>query len=108
MKLVLAIVNSEDAQRVMRNLTKEGFSVTKLATTGGFLMSGNITLITGVEDERVDEAIEIIREMSESRTKAVPSIPESGIGGFFDTALVDVVVGGATIFVLPIDKFEKM
>ena len=108
MKLVLAIINSEDAQRVMRSLTQDGFSVTKLATTGGFLMSGNITIITGVEDERVDEAIKIIREMSESRTRAVPSIPESGIGGFFDTALVDVVVGGATIFVLPIDKFEKM
>ena len=108
MKLILAIVNSEDAQRVMRNLTQENFSVTKLATTGGFLMSGNVTIITGVEDERVDEAINIIRKMSESRSRAVPSIPESGIGGFFDTALVDVIVGGATIFVLPVDRFEKI
>ncbi|MDR2572673.1 MAG: cyclic-di-AMP receptor [Oscillospiraceae bacterium] len=108
MKLVLAIVNSEDAQRVIRNLTQEGFSVTKLATTGGFLMSGNITIIVGVEDERVDEVIEIIRKMSESRKRAVPSIPESGIGGFFDTALVDVIIGGATIFVLPVERFEKM
>ena len=108
MKLILAIVNSEDAQRVIRNLTQEGFSVTKLATTGGFLMSGNVTIITGVEDERVDEAIGLIRKMSESRSRAVPSIPESGIGGFFDTALVDVTIGGATIFVLPVEKFEKI
>jgi len=108
MKLVMAIVNSEDGNRVMKSLTSEGFSVTKLATTGGFLMSGNITLITGVEDERVDEAIDVIRKKSESRTKAVPSLPESGIGGFFDTALVDVVVGGATIFVFSVDRFEKI
>jgi len=108
MKLILAIINSEDANRVLRNLTNEGFSVTKLATTGGFLMSGNVTIITGVEDESVNEAIEIIRKMSESRKRAVPSIPESGIGGFFDTALVDVTVGGATIFVLPVDHFEKI
>jgi len=108
MKLVLAIVNSEDAQRVIRSLTNEGFSVTKLATTGGFLMSGNVTVITGVEDDRVDEAIELIRKMSESRQRSVPSIPEAGMGGFFDTALVDVTIGGATIFVLPIDRFEKI
>ena len=108
MKLVLAIVNSEDAQRVIRSLTQEGFSVTKLATTGGFLMSGNVTIITGVEDDRVSEAIEAIRKVSQSRSHTVPSIPELGIGGFFDTALVDVIVGGATIFVLPIDHFEKI
>ena len=108
MKLVLAIINSEDAQRVMRSLTQDGFSVTKLATTGGFLMSGNVTIITGVEDERVDEAIDIISKMSESRSRSVPAIPESGMGGFFDTALVDVSVGGATIFVLPVDRFLKI
>lgn len=108
MKLVLAIVNSEDANKVIRSLTNEGFSVTKLATTGGFLMSGNITIIIGVEDERVNDVIEVIRKMSESRKRAVPSIPESGMGGFFDTALVDVTIGGATIFVLPIDHFEKI
>ena len=108
MKLVLAIVNSEDAQRVMRSLTQSGFSTTKLATTGGFLMSGNVTIITGVEDEQVNDVIGIIREMSESRSRAVPSIPESGMGGFFDTALVDIKVGGATIFVLPVDRFEKI
>ena len=108
MKLILAIINSEDATRVIRSLTQDGFSVTKLATTGGFLSTGNVTIITGVEDERVEEAIGIIRDKSESRRQSIPSIPESGVGRFFDTAMVEVTVGGATIFVLSLDHFEKI
>ena len=108
MKLIMAIVNSDDSQNVLRSLSQEGFHITKLATTGGFLMAGNVTLITGVEDHRVDEAINIIREKSRSRNQTVPTITESSIGGFFNAPLVDVTVGGATIFVLPIDRFEKI
>ena len=53
MKLILAIINKEDSQEVSHALTKEKYSVTKLATQGGFLMSGNVTLIIGTEDEKV-------------------------------------------------------
>ena len=108
MKLILAIVSSDDSTSVMRSLTQAEFSVTKLATTGGFLMAGNVTLIIGVEDERVDDAIGIIRETSMSRTQAMPAISETSIRGFFDAPLMEVMVGGATIFVLPIDRFEKI
>ena len=48
MKLVLAIINHDDAHVVVHNLTKEGFLVTKLSTTGGFLMVGNMTVLIGV------------------------------------------------------------
>lgn len=108
MKLVMAIVNSDDAQNVIRSLAQEGFQITKLATTGGFLMAGNVTLITGVEDNRVDEVISIIRDKSRSRSQTVPTITESSIGGFFNAPLVDVTVGGATIFVIPVERFEKL
>ena len=43
MKLIIAIINHDDAKAVTQALTKNGFSSTKLATTGGFLMSGNAT-----------------------------------------------------------------
>jgi len=108
MKLILAIVSSDDSARVIRSLTQAEFSVTKLATTGGFLMAGNATIITGVEDERVDEAIGIIRETSMSRNQAMPTISETSMRGFFDAPLMEVTVGGATIFVLSIDRFEKI
>ena len=57
MKLILAIINKEDSTFVSQELTKAGYSVTKLATTGGFLMSGNITLIIGTEDDKVDDVL---------------------------------------------------
>jgi len=108
MKMVMAIVSSDDSNHVIRSLNQGGFSVTKLATTGGFLMSGNVTIITGVEDEKVDAAIDIIRETSKSRTQAMPAVSESARGGFFNTPLVEVMVGGATIFVFSVDRFEKI
>ncbi len=50
MKLILAIVSNDDSGAVSSALTREGYSVTKLATTGGFLMAGNTTFIAGVDD----------------------------------------------------------
>ena len=73
MKLVLAIVNSDDSADVMRALTKEGIQVTKLATTGGFLMAGNTTFMIGTEEEKVDGILEIIRKYSHKRTQAMPA-----------------------------------
>ena len=52
MKLILAIINRDDANAVTQSLTKAGFSSTKLSTTGGFLMSGNVTILVGVDEER--------------------------------------------------------
>ena len=108
MKLILAIVNHDDSQRVIRGMTQNGFSVTKLATTGGFLMSGNTTIIAGVDESRLDEAIGIIRDMSHSRTQLVPVMTGMEIGGMFSTIPTEVTVGGATIFVLDVDRFEKV
>jgi uncharacterized protein YaaQ len=107
MKLILAIVNHDDAHTVIGKLTKGGFMVTKLATTGGFLMSGNATILVGVNDDRVADAIEHIKEASHSRKQILPPVPEPGLG-FYPGAPVEVTVGGATIFVLDVDQFEKV
>ena len=107
MKLILAIINKEDSTVVSQALTKSRYSVTKLATTGGFLMSSNVTLIIGTEDEKVDDVIRIIGEHSQKRTEIVPSTVMYGIG--VSTSIhLEVTVGGATIFVLPVDRFEKV
>jgi uncharacterized protein YaaQ len=106
MKLVLAIVSNEDASKVLKTLIKENFFVTKLATTGGFLMSGNTTMIIGVQDELLDKCIQVISETSRRRTKLVPNAISSEFGIFSSTP-VEVQVGGATVFVLEVNQFIK-
>ena len=107
MKLVIAIINYDDAGAVTRALTKKGFSSTKLATTGGFLMAGNMTLMIGTDDEKVDPCIQIIAQHCKQRTEVVPSTASYGIG--VATAYpLQVTVGGATIFVTNVERFEKL
>lgn len=103
MKLIFAIVNGDDSQAVSKALMKAGFFATKLASTGSFLSAGNTTFLTCVENERVDEVINIIKEKSHKRKKFVPasSSPEMNFP-------VEVEVGGATVFVTDVERFEKL
>ena len=107
MKLVLAIINHDDANTVTQALTKSGFSSTKLATTGGFLMAGNMTLLIGTEDERVDDCIACISKCCKQRTEIVPGAASIGLG--LESAMpIEVTVGGATVFVTNVERFEKL
>ncbi len=109
MKLIIAIVQDEDASRLISNLMSEGFGVTKLATTGGFLRSGNTTLLVGVEDDKFEGAMKVIERVCKSRKQiaASPS-PVSGTMGVYVPYPVEVMVGGATIFVLNVEQFVKI
>ncbi len=109
MKLIIAIVQDEDASRLISQLMTEGFGVTKLATTGGFLRAGNTTLLVGVEDERMQEAMDVVEKVCKSR-KQIAASPASmvGVPGAYTPYPIEVVVGGATIFVLSVDQFIKL
>lgn len=107
MKLIMAIVSNDDSSKVQSALTKERYQVTRLATTGGFLMAGNTTFICGTEDDKVDHAIEIIAQHSKKRTQMVPSSASYGVG-MYTSFPVEVQIGGATIFVLDVERFEKV
>lgn len=106
MKLIFAIVNKDDGQAVSSALTREGFSVTKMATTGGFLMAGNTTLLIGAEDHLVDDILSIIEKHSNKRTKMVSRAVQ---GAASEKALpMQLTVGGATIFVTDVERYEKV
>ena len=107
MKLVIAIVNRDDANAVTQNLTRHGFSSTRLSTTGGFLLAGNITMLIGVEADQVQQVIDLIHECSHSRRQMVPAITEMSYG-FMPVMPVEVTVGGATIFVVDVERFERV
>lgn len=107
MKLIYAIVNNDDSYSVSSELTRSGYQVTKLASTGGFLMSGNTTFLICADNARVDGAIEIIRERSRERKQYVPS-PGVGRTETVGDFPIEVSVGGATVFVTDIERFEKL
>ena len=107
MKLILAIISNDDTKACIAALNKASFHVTKLATTGGFLSSGNTTLIIGLDDSQVDEAIKIIGSESQRRKEAVPSTITGDMVNLV-TYPMEVEVGGATIFVLNVDQFKKL
>lgn len=107
MKLIIAIVSNDDANKVQKALVKEKFFATRLATTGGFLRAGQITFLIGVNDEKVSHALEIIEGHSKKRTKLVPNTIVNEFGSF--SALpIEVEVGGATVFILNVDQFIKI
>lgn len=109
MKLVVAIVQDEDASRLVNQLMKSGFGITKLATTGGFLRAGNTTLLIGVEDEKLQEALGVIESVCKSRKQfATSHTAMAGVSGMYSPYPIEVTVGGATVFVLPVDQFIKM
>ena len=109
MKLLYAIAHDEDTPRLMAELNKSGFRVTKLNSSGGFLRSGNTTLMIVLEDEQLQEVLDIIRKYSSARKAAVnTNVLNTNAGGTYMPYPVEVTVGGATVFVVNVEYFEKM
>lgn len=106
MKLIFAVFQDKDSSRLVNALAEEDFKTTKLASTGGFLKEGNTTLMIGCNDDEVDKALDIIKENCSQREQMVA--PISPMGGSADSYIpkpVKVEVGGATVFVVPIESF---
>ena len=112
MKMINAIVHSEHGDSVAEALMASGYIVTKLATTGGFLRRGNTTLLIGVEAEEVQKVIDIIIKESGKREQIVYNLPYSQTSGIpvtsYNAVPTTVDVGGATIFVIDVERFEKV
>jgi len=108
-KLVVAIVHSEDASALVAALLDKEFRATRLQSSGGFLKQSNATIILGVEENDVDEVMDIVRANCTSRTQVVnPMPPIMETGEFFMPYPLEVEVGGATVFVLPVERYERL
>lgn len=105
MKLVIAIVQNDDSNKLQRAFVKENIRATRLSTTGGFLSEGNTTFLIGTEDDQVDHVLEVIKSKSEAREEYVqPNIIPTGLEMNMP---VKVTVGGATCFVVNVDEFKR-
>ena len=109
MKLIIAVVQGEDAQRTVVALTDKGISSTRVSSSGGFLQQGNATLLIGVDDGQVQEALQLIRDNCRERSRYLTPVPPlAEPGEAFMAYPVEVQVGGATVFVVPVESFEKI
>ena len=109
MKMIIAIVQSEDVNHLQKQLTESGFRFTRIKTAGGFLQETNATLIMGVEDTEVDAALQVIRDNCITRRQHVNPVPAvMEPGEFFLPYPIEVEVGGATVFVLDVARFERI
>lgn len=108
MKLLFAVVQNEDAKKVIRALNSNGFIVTKIASSGGFLQGGNTTVMMGIEDERVEEALEVIKHESKVR-KRYTVAPQATMVGYTmsNPTPVQITVGGAVVFICDVWRHER-
>ena len=110
MKLIMAIVQDVDSQGALDGLVSEGYRATKISTTGGFLVRGNVTILIGVEDEQVKAVLEVLRRHCHARREFVsPVVPlsEAAAARHWVQPL-EVEVGGATVFVLEVVRIEQL
>jgi uncharacterized protein YaaQ len=109
MKLVIAVVQGNDAEALLDALTRRGFRATQINSAGGFLRERNVTLMVGVAEEHVLEVQEIVRSNCHSRTRFVnPLMPIVEPGEFYVPNPVEVLVGGATMFVVAVERYERL
>ena len=109
MKLVVAVVHNEDAGALVDALLEKQYRATRLHSSGGFLKQSNATILLGVEEPAVDEVMEIISANCKARTQVVnPMPPIMEPGEFFMPYPLEVEVGGATVFVLPVERVERL
>lgn len=94
MKLIIAIIQDEYINKVIKVLMDNKIRTTKLSSTGGFLKSGNTTLFIGVKENEVDRVVELIREQCKSKN--------------VKTENDEVTVRGANLFIIDIDRHIKI
>jgi len=108
LKLVVIIASDSDAERLTKKLVEQGYPATKISSTGGFLRKGNATILSGVEASEVDSILAMVRLECYARTEYVPvqTLPFFGEGSVLQEP-IEVRVGGAIVFVLDVERFEK-
>jgi uncharacterized protein YaaQ len=110
MKMIITVVQGKDAGALTDKLVAKRYGITRINTSGGFLRESNATFLIGVDDDRVDDVVETIRSVCKTRTRflnPLPPMSEPG-GEIYMPNPVEVQVGGATIFILTVDKYLRL
>lgn len=107
MKLVICIIQDEDAPGLIADLMEKKYRTTKLSTTGGFLKSGNTTLLIGIDEDHLNDVLRLIDENGKTREITTSMIPMSLPGDGYVPYPIDVKIGGATVFIVDVEGFYR-
>lgn len=109
MKLVICVVHNRDKGKITEELIRAGFKFTVVNSTGGFLREGNTTLMIGIEESERTTLMELIAQNCMAREQVVNVMPVEAApaAGAILSSPVKVPVGGAVVFVLDVEHFER-
>jgi len=105
MKMIISIINRDDRNALTSALMDAGYQATVVGTTGGFLRQGNATLLIGVEDEKVQGALDLIEKNCHTRTVFMTPFTGMGTEEMIMVEPVEVQVGGAVTFIMNVEQF---
>lgn len=112
MYLMFLIIQNEDADILTRRLNNAGVRITRLNTVGGFLSRGNVTCLVGVQEDEVDRVLEVVRKTCHTRKRYINPLPAGAEPAHLAMAApaypLEVIVGGATVFMIPVSQFERL
>jgi len=108
MKLIVAVVQDYDVDRLLGEVTAAGFGATRIASTGGYLRTGNATVLLGVADEDVRRALDLLAGVCGARVERpeVPLDPE--LPELYASGVAGMRLGGGVAFVVPIRRLERV
>jgi uncharacterized protein YaaQ len=104
---LIAIVQDYDCDKLLRTVASHGYRATRIASTGGFLRAGNTTVFMGIEDDRVPQCVDLIRQSCQTRTE-VKLETVSEYSEWFPAGVHEVTIGGAVVFVADVSRFVRI
>ena len=108
MKLAVCIIHNRDKSRIIDELIQAGFKFTIIGSTGGFLREGNTTFLIGAHDTEISNLKQLISDNCQSREQILNVAPfDNNPTAAFAPSAVKVPVGGAVLFLLPVEEFER-
>src|SRR5687767_9016838 len=107
MKLIVAVVQDYDVDRLLHRVTDAGLRATRIASTGGFLRTGNTTVLLGVPDAEVARCLSLLGESCGARVERAATDPGPDLPELYASGMANVTVGGAVAFVAGIERVER-
>jgi uncharacterized protein YaaQ len=106
-QLAIATVSGAQAGALIDRLTRDGFTVTRVDSSGGILHEATVSLLIGLEQARLSHLLALIRECCRTRRRFIPAHVEAPLLEI-QPMLIEAEVGGATVYVLDVERFEQL